>query len=205
MFIGLMITAVAAYAASSSEVFLAARDSNTAVFYLLVFGELALVFVLSIFMNKLSPAVCMAFFLVYALLNGLTLSSVFILYTSSSIASAFLSTGLTFGAMSAYGYITKKDLTTIGNMCFMGLIGIIIASIVNIFLKSDMFSFVIAGVGLFIFIGLTAFDTQKIKKRLETETDNTSAQRIVVWGALALYLDFINMFLKILSLIGKRR
>ena len=205
MFIGLLITAATAFFAARSETFIIMLLNNPAVFYGLIIGELALVFILSLAIRKMPFAMCLACFMIYSLVNGLTLSVIFLIYVSSSIYSTFLVTCLTFGIMSAIGYFTKKDLTKIGHFLLMGLIGIIIAGIVNIFIMSDVFSFAITVVGLLIFIGLTAFDTQRIKARLLEETNEDNFQKITIWGALTLYLDFINIFLKLLRILGRRR
>ena len=146
-------------------------------------------------------------FIVYSILNGLTISLILLLYTGESIAATFLSTGLTFGAMSAYGYFTKRDLTTMGSYLYMALIGLIIASLVNMFWASSTFYWIISYVGILIFVGLTAYDTQKIKKIGATVNmdDTQTTQKLAIMGALTLYLDFINLFLMLLRVAGNRR
>jgi FtsH-binding integral membrane protein len=134
-----------------------------------------------------------------------SLSVIYISYTATTIASAFFVTAGTFGVMSAYGYITKKDLTSIGNLCFMALIGFILATVVNIFLRSEALMWVTTYAGILIFVGLTAYDTQKIKRMSQTSMDEESFTKAAILGALALYLDFINLFLMILRVMGRRR
>ena len=172
----------------------------------LMIGEIALVVVLSMFINKMSPSVATILFFVYAAVNGLTMAAIFLVYTKSSIASAFFVTGGTFAAMSAYGYFTKRDLSNWGSYLFMGLLGIIIASLVNFFLKSSMIYWITTYAGVLIFVGLTAYDTNKLKKissQLEQGTD--AYTKFAIIGALTLYLDFINLFLLLLRIFGGRR
>src|SRR4051812_12876426 len=160
---GLAITAIMAMVTASSPVLFNAIVINKPVFYGLMIGELALVFTLSGAINRLSAAVATLLFLAYSLLNGVTLSVIFLIYTADSIASTFAVTAATFGTMSIYGYVTKKDLTSWGSFLFMGLIGVVIASVVNIFLQSSSVSWVISAIGVIVFTGLTAYDTWKIK------------------------------------------
>ncbi|MBO4721778.1 MAG: Bax inhibitor-1/YccA family protein [Muribaculaceae bacterium] len=169
----------------------------------LILVELGLVFALSLAINKLKPAVATAMFYAYAILNGITLSPIFYVYTSSSIALTFFVTSGVFLAMSIYGYTTKRDLTKIGSFLVMALIGLIICTVVNIFLKSDTMSWIISFAGVIIFIGLTAWDTQKIKEMAQ-ETDVANASKLATIGALSLYLDFINLFLYLLRILGSR-
>jgi FtsH-binding integral membrane protein len=170
----------------------------------LLLATLGLVFFLSFRINKMSVATAQTSFLVYAGLLGVALSWIFIVYELGSIAQVFFITAATFGAMSLWGYTTKRDLTGIGSFLFMGLIGIIIASIVNLFLASSGLSWVISIVGVLVFTGLTAYDTQKIKEMYYAGDDGTVAGRKAIMGALALYLDFINLFLMLLRLFGNR-
>ena len=181
--------------------------SSKFVFYGLLIGEIALVWYLSARINSLSFTTATIIFIIYSILNGATLSVIFLIYTASSIASTFFITAGTFGVMSLFGYFTKKDLTSIGNFCFMALIGLIIASVVNIFLKSEMMYWIISYAGVLIFVGLTAYDTQKIKRLLLSEGTevNETTQKIALMGALTLYLDFINLFLYLLRLLGNRK
>ena len=169
----------------------------------LIIVELGLVFVLSLAINKLNPAVATALFYAYAVLNGVTLSPIFFVYTSSSIALAFFVTSGVFLAMSIYGYTTKRDLTKLGSFLIMALIGLIICSIVNIFWANSTMDWIISFAGVIIFIGLTAWDTQKIKEMAQ-ETDEMNAGKLATIGALSLYLDFINLFLYLLRFLGSR-
>ena len=173
--------------------------------WILVLAPLALVFVISFGINRLSAGAALALFFVYAGLLGVSLSSIFLVYTHQSITQVFFITAATFGAMSLWGYTTQRDLTGMGSFLFMGLIGIIIASLVNIFLHSSGLNWVISVLGVLIFTGLTAYDTQKIKEMYDVMDDGTIAGRKAVMGALSLYLDFINLFLMLLRLFGDRR
>jgi FtsH-binding integral membrane protein len=180
--------------------------SNRMVFFGLIIGELGLVLYLGVAITRMSLAAARTAFVGYSLLNGLTLSVVFLAYTSESIGTTFLVTAATFAAMSMYGYVTKRDLTRLGSFLFMGLIGIVIASLVNIFLRSDAVYFVVTYIGVIVFVGLTAYDTQKIKAMgAEAGSGEEAAGKIAVLGALALYLDFVNLFLLMLRLVGRQR
>jgi FtsH-binding integral membrane protein len=201
MCIGLILTAFSSVFIAGSPALIATIYGNSLVFYGLIIAELALVFFLSLRITHLSFGAALLSFLVYAVLNGVTLASIFLVYTGTSIASTFFISALVFGVMAVYGYTTKRDLTTIGNLAFMGLIGIILASLVNFFLKNDTFSYVLSYLAVAIFIGLTAYDTQKIKQMAQ----NSESQNIGIIGALTLYLDFINIFLNLLRILGKRR
>ena len=171
----------------------------------MILAPLGLVMVMSFGINRLSPATALALFFVYAGLLGLSLSTIFLVYTGASITRVFFISAATFGAMSLYGYTTQRDLTGFGSFLFMGLIGIIIASLVNIFLHSSGLDWVISVLGVLIFTGLTAYDTQNIKEMYSPMDDGTVAGRKAVMGALRLYLDFINLFLMLLRLFGDRR
>jgi FtsH-binding integral membrane protein len=173
--------------------------------WVLVLAPLGLVFALSFGINRLSAGTALMLFFVYAGLLGLSLASIFLVYTGASITRVFFISAATFGAMSLYGYTTQRDLTAMGSFMFMGLIGIIIASLVNIFLKSSGLDWAISVLGVLIFVGLTAYDTQKIKEMYSVQDDGTIAGRKAVMGALSLYLDFINLFLMMLRLFGDRR
>jgi uncharacterized protein len=173
--------------------------------WVLVLAPLALVFVLSFGINRLQPTTALMLFFVYAGLLGLSLASIFLVYTHASITRVFFISAATFGALSLYGYTTQRDLTGIGSFMFMGLIGIIIASLVNIFLKSTGLDWAISIIGVVVFAGLTAYDTQRIKEMYSVMDDGTVAGRKAVMGALSLYLDFINLFLMLLRLMGDRR
>ena len=206
MAMALLITGVVAYFTASSPEFINAIVGSKLVFYGLLISELLLVIYLTSAINRLSQSMAITVFLVYSLLNGLTMSVIFLVYTSSSIATTFYVTAGTFAAMSAYGYYTKKDLTSIGNMAIMGLIGIIIASIVNMFLKNEMMYWIITYLGVAIFVGLTAYDTQKLKDIGSKGFSNEeSMEKLSILGALTLYLDFINLFLFLLRIFGNRR
>jgi FtsH-binding integral membrane protein len=171
----------------------------------LFLATLGLVFFLSFRVHTLQAGTALAVFLLYAGLLGLMLASVFLVYTGASIARVFFITSASFGALSLYGYTTQRDLTAIGSFLIMGLFGIILASIVNIFLASSALEFAISVVGVLVFAGLTAYDTQRIKEMYDINDDGTATGRKAVMGALSLYLDFINMFLMLLRLFGDRR
>jgi FtsH-binding integral membrane protein len=173
--------------------------------WVLILAPLGLVMLLSFGINRLSASTALMLFFVYAGLLGLSLASIFLAYTGQSITRVFFISAATFGAMSLYGYTTKRDLTAVGSFMFMGLIGIVIASIVNIFLQSSGLYWAISVLGVLIFVGLTAYDTQNIKEMYSPMDDGTVAGRKAVMGALRLYLDFINLFLMLLRLFGDRR
>jgi len=199
---GLLVTALMAMVTLSSPAILNAVFGNRMVFYGLIIGELGLVFAISGAINKLSAAMASLLFVLYAALNGITMSVIFAVYTSESVASTFVITAGTFGAMSAFGYMTKRDLTGWGSFLFMGLIGVVIASLVNIFTQSSAVSWIISAVGVIVFTGLTAYDTQKIKAMA---ANGAEGRKPAILGALTLYLDFINLFLMLLRLLGNRR
>ena len=173
--------------------------------WLFILAPLGLVMLLSFGINRLAASTALTLFFVYAGLLGLSLASIFLVYTEASISRVFFISAATFGAMSLYGYTTKRDLTAVGSFMFMGLIGIIIASLVNIFLQSSGLYWAISVIGVLIFVGLTAYDTQNIKELYSPMDDGTVAGRKAVMGALRLYLDFINLFLMLLRLFGDRR
>ena len=173
--------------------------------WVFVLAPLGLVMLLSFGINRLSAGTALTLFFVYAGLLGLSLASIFLVYTGASITRVFFISAATFGAMSLYGYTTKRDLTAVGSFMFMGLIGIVIASLVNIFLQSSGLYWVISVVGVLVFVGLTAYDTQSIKEMYDVHDDGTVAGRKAVMGALRLYLDFINLFLMLLRIFGDRR
>jgi FtsH-binding integral membrane protein len=206
MTFGLLLTAVTSAVTISSETLTTLIFGNRMVFFGLIVAELGLVIALSAAINKISAYVATLMFLFYSALSGVTFASIFLVYTSSSIASAFFVASATFGAMSIYGYVTKRDLTGWGSFLFMGLIGIIIASVVNIFLQSPMLHYVTSYIGVLVFVGLTAYDTQKIKRLGEAGfADGESRHKAAIIGALNLYLDFINLFLMLLRVMGDRR
>ena len=206
MTVGLALTALVALFTLTSEQLLTLVFGNRLVFYGLIIAELGLVIALSAAINRISATVATLMFLLYSALSGVTFASIFLVYTSSSIASTFMVASGTFGAMSLYGYATKRDLTGWGSFLFMGLIGIIIASVVNIFLHSEMITWVTSYLGVFVFVGLTAYDTQKIKMIGQNGfADEESRRKAAILGALTLYLDFINLFLMLLRIMGNRR
>jgi FtsH-binding integral membrane protein len=211
MGIGLVVTGLVSYfsaqAAVGADGQLTAWGSlifQSPLMWVIAFAPLAFVLVLSFGINKLSGATAQLLFWVFAAVMGLSLSSIFMVYTDASIAKVFFISAATFGAMSLYGYTTKRDLTGIGNFLIMGLIGLIIASIVNIFLASSMLDFAISAIGVLIFVGLTAYDTQRIKESYSEGHGAEVLQKTAVMGALNLYLDFINLFLMLLRLFGSR-
>jgi len=203
---GLGLTAIVAVMVASSPAMLK-LVFNPVALIVLVIAELGMVVVLSARINRLSGGAATGLFLGYSALNGLTLSGVFLAYTATTIASAFAVSAGMFLAMSVYGMVTKRDLTSMGSFLFMGLIGIILASLVNIFLQSSMMRFVIDCVGVLVFTGLTAYDTQRLKDMGESAPmgDATAVRRGSILGALTLYLDFINLFLIMLRLFGGNR
>lgn len=206
MFIGLVVTAIVALAVSSSYTILFFLAENIFLFYGLMIGEVILVAVLSRRIMKLSFGAAFSMFLLYAAVNGITFALILALYAGETIWSTFLITGVTFGAMALYGRFTKTDLTQFRSVLFMGLIGVVILSIVNIFLNSSPLGWIISIVGLFVFLGLTAYDTQKLKGYYyATDGQMALRQNLGVMGALSLYLDFINLFLMLLRLFGRRR
>ena len=178
---------------------------NSALMWVIMLAPLGVVFYMSFGIAKMSFAKAQTTFWIFAALMGASLSSIFLIYTGASITRVFFITAGTFSAMSIYGYTTKKDLTRLGSFLMMGLIGIIIASIVNIFMKSSMMYFVISIIGVLVFVGLTAYDTQKIKNMYLTSDSGEVIGKKAVMGALTLYLDFINLFIMLLRLFGQRR
>lgn len=204
---GLALTTVVAYGVAGSPAIRDAILGNSMVMILLIVAQFGLVIALSAAIHKMSAGTATALFLLYSALTGAMLSSIFVVYPIASIANAFLVTTGTFLAMSVYGTVTKRDLTGMGNFLFMGLIGIIIAMVVNIFLKSTMMDFIISCLGVLIFTGLTAYDTQKLRRFGEGAplADGTAVRRGAIMGALTLYLDFINLFLMLLRLFGGNR
>ena len=206
MGIGLATTAIVALLTSSSPTLLRMIYGNSIVFFGLIIGELALVLALSAAITRISAATATLMFFAYSALNGLTFSVILMAYTKASIASTFFITAGTFGAMSLYGYTTKKDLTSWGSFLFMGLIGIILASVVNIFFHSGTLYWLVTVGGVIIFVGLTAYDTQKIKEMAYRGFGDEEMQRKgTIIGALRLYLDFINLFLMLLRIFGVSR
>lgn len=207
MTLALVITAVTSIFVANSPNLIEFIYGGKYLFYGLLIGELALVWFLSARINTLSLTTATAGFIVYSILNGVTMSFIFLIYTHSSIAMTFFITAGTFGAMALFGTLTKKDLSSWGNILLMALIGIIIASIANFFLKSEMMYWIITYAGVLIFVGLTAYDAQKIKRLIQAHGNeiNDSTQKMALMGALSLYLDFINLFLFLLRIFGGRK
>ncbi len=201
----LLITGITAMATASNEQLMEMIFSNRLVFYGLLIGEIGLVWYLSSRIQSMSAQTATYLFIVYSVLNGLTLSMIFVVYTGASIATTFFISAGTFTIMSAYGYYTKKDLTSMGRILTMALIGIIIASIVNMFVESDMTAKIINYVGVLIFVGLTAYDTQKLKEIYAGDAGSEEFKKLSIMGALTLYLDFINLFLLLLRILGGRK
>ena len=208
MAIGLGLTGLAAFLTVNSETMLQLVFGNQLVFFGLIIGELGLVFYLSARVQKLSAQAATGMFVVYSILNGVTLSAILLLYTKTSVAATFFIAAGMFGAMAVYGYVTKKDLSSWGSFLFMGLIGIIIAMVVNFFLASPMLAWVISGIGVLIFTGLTAYDVQQITRmggQGIMDSGEAAIRKGAIMGALKLYLDFINLFLMLLHFLGDRR
>lgn len=204
MTVALAITAFTALFTVATPAIMNFIFSSKLTFFGLIFAELGLVMGITAALNRISSPVAVMLFLLYAILNGLTLSSIFLAYELGTIGFTFLVTAGTFAAMSIYGYFTKEDLTKLGSLLGMGLIGLVFAIVVNLFLKSDMVGWVINLVGVFIFVGLVAWDTQKLKLMAEAIDSRESARKMSIMGALSLYLDFINLFLFLLRLFSRR-
>ena len=213
---GILLTGIVAYISfnmavvTDGSVIVSFTEFGNALFFsglkwIVMLAPLGVVFYMSFGIKKMSSAKAQTVFWIFAALMGLSLSWILLIYTQTSIARVFFITSATFGAMSIYGYTTKRDLTKLGSFLFMGLIGIIIASLVNIFLKSSMMYFVISILGVLIFVGLTAYDTQKIKNMYLASDSGEIMGKKAVMGALTLYLDFINLFIMLLRLFGQRR
>ena len=205
MTFALIITGLTAYTVATNQAITNILFQNPAIIWVLFGAELLLVIGLSAAIQKISLSVATLMFVVYAAINGLTLASIFWVYSIGSIATTFFVTAATFGAMSVYGYFTNTDLTKIGRLLIMALIGLIIATVVNLFLHNTMLDMIVSYAGVIIFVGLTAYDTQKIKQMFLMAPDASEAtQKYAVLGALTLYLDFINLFLYLLKIFGRR-
>jgi hypothetical protein len=206
MSLALAITGITAYGVANSPGVMSAIYGNQIIFWGLIIAEVALVFIISGAINRLSLTTATLLFVLYSVINGVVLSSIFLIYTMTSIASVFFITAGTFAVMAFIGYTTKTDLTSLGKILMMALIGLIIASLVNVFfIKSTGFDLIVSYVGVLIFVGLTAYDSQKIKRMLETAPDaGEAAQKLSLVGALSLYLDFINLFIYLLRILGRR-
>lgn len=206
MSLALTLTGFIAYRTANSEALYSFVTGSNITFYGLIIIELGLVVWMVSAIKRISSNLAIGLFLLYSALNGLTLSVLLMAYTGASVASTFFVTAGTFGAMSAYGFFTKKDLTSWGNLLFMGLIGVIIASVVNMFLNSSGLYWIITYIGVLVFVGLTAYDTQKIKQMsLELDAESEEGRKGAIMGALTLYLDFINLFILLLRIFGDRR
>lgn len=206
MAVGLGISAAGSFWLVSQPALLKAVFTNMWIFFALIIAEVGLVVWLSAAALSMSAALAMFLFGVYSFLNGVTLTSVLLLYTGASVLTTFAITGATFLFFSVYGATTKKDLTSIGNLAMMGLIGVIIASVVNMFLKSPAMMWIVTFVGIAVFLGLVAYDTQKLKAIHAMGFQNEEIEKkTVILGALTLYLDFINLFILLLRIFGKRR
>ena len=206
MTLALVLTGFTAYGVATSPDILTALFSNSALMWGLVIAEFALVIGISAAINRLSLATATLMFVAYSVINGAMLSSIFMIYTAASIASVFFITAATFAVMALIGYTTKTDLTSVGKLLFMALIGLVIATIVNMFIGSSTMTMICSYVGVLIFVGLTAYDSQKIKNMLMQAPDaGESSQKLALLGALTLYLDFINLFIYLLRIFGDRR
>lgn len=205
MTLALVITGFTAYGVATSPGILQAIYSNQILFWGMIIAEFALVIGVSAAINRLSLTTATLMFILYSVINGALMSYIFLAYTASSIATVFFITAGTFGAMAFIGYTTKTDLSSIGKIVMMALIGLVIATLVNLFIKSEGFTLILSYVGVLVFVGLTAYDTQKIKQMLLQAPDaGEGAQKMALLGALSLYLDFINLFIYLLRIFGKR-
>ena len=205
MTLALVVTGMTAYYVASSPAILYAIVSNQIAFWGLFIGELVLVFVLSSRIMSLSFVTASLMFVIYSIMNGVFFSFILRAYTEQSIATTFLITAGTFGAMSLFGFITKRDLSTMWRILFMLLIGLLIATVVNIFMKAEGLTLILNYAGVVIFVGLTAYDTQSIKQMLQEHGDKEGAEKIALLGSLSLYLDFINLFIYLLRFFGESR
>ena len=206
MTLALAITGLTAYGVATSPTILSLIFSSKVTFFGLIIAEFALVFAISGAINRLSLSTATLLFILYSVINGATLSSIFFAFSVATISKVFFITAGTFGAMALVGYTTKTDLTSMGKLLFMALLGIIIASVVNMFVASSGLDLILSYVGVLVFVGLTAYDTQKIKQMCQAAPDaSESSQKLALIGALSLYLDFINLFLYLLRIFGNNR
>lgn len=204
MTLALMITGITAAGVANSPNILALIYSSQVVMWGIIIAEFGLVIYISARLEKLSLSTATTLFALYSILNGVMLSSIFLLYSTAIISKVFFITAGTFGVTALYGYATKKDISSLGNILFMALIGLVIATVVNVFMKSAMFDLILSYIGVIIFVGLTAWDSQKIKHMMMVQQDaDESAQKLALIGALSLYLDFINLFLYLLRIFGR--
>lgn len=203
MTLALIITAVTGYGIASSPILSMHIDKF---FWILLFVEMGVVIVLGSMISRLSLTSATTMFIVYSIINGATLSSIFVAYSPMVITKVFLITAGTFGATALYGFTTKKDLSMMGKILFMSLLGLIIATFANFFMRSPGFDYILSYIGVIIFVGLTAYDTQKVKKILQVQSEGgETAQKIALIGALSLYLDFMNLFLNLLKIFGNKK
>lgn len=203
MTLALIITAVTGYGIASSPILSMHIDKF---FWILLFVELGVVIALGSMICRLSLTSATTMFIVYSIINGVTLSSIFVAYSPMVITKVFLITAGTFGSTALYGYTTKKDLSMMGKILFMSLLGLIIATFANFFMRSTGFDYILSYIGVIIFVGLTAYDTQKVKKILQVQSEGgETAQKIALIGALSLYLDFMNLFLSMLKIFGNKK
>ena len=206
MTMALAITGLTAYIVATNATLLTMIYSSPVVMWGLIIAELAIVIGVSAAINKLSLPVATMLFVLYSVINGALFSSIFLVYTMTSISTVFFITAGTFGAMSLYGYTTKSDLSSWGKLLMMALIGLVIATVVNMFVKSSGLQMILSYVGVLVFVGLTAYDTQKIKQMcLQAPDAGETMQKYALLGALSLYLDFINLFIYLLRIFGGRR
>lgn len=206
MTLALGITGIVALYVSQNTMLMQSIFSNSIMFWGLMIAEFVLVMIISARIHRMAFSTALILFMVYSLINGLTLSVIFVIYTKASVATTFFVTAGTFGVMSLIGFFTKKDLSKFGGILFMLLIGLVIATVVNIFWANDSLYWIITYAGVLIFVGLTVYDTNKIKRMLEMcPEENEMTQKIALLGALTLYLDFINLFLYLLRLLGDRK
>lgn len=206
MTLALAITGLTAYGVATSPTILSLIFSSKVTFFGLIIAEFALVFAISGAINRLSLSTATMLFILYSVINGATLSSIFFAFSVATIGKVFFITAGTFGAMALVGYTTKTDLTSMGKLLLMALLGIIIASVVNMFVASSGLDLILSYVGVLVFVGLTAYDTQKIKQMCQAAPDaGESSQKLALIGALSLYLDFINLFIYLLRIFGNNR
>jgi hypothetical protein len=203
MTLGLLVTALTSWFMLSTPAVMNIFMGSKAVFFGAFILELVLVFYLSARIDKLNTATSTVLFYLYSMLNGITLTPIFLFYTQTSIATTFAITAGTFGAMTIFGYVTRQDLSKMGSFLFMALLGLIVCLLVNLFVHNSMFELLISCAGVLIFVGLTAWDTQSIK-RMAAQADQTTTGKVATMGALMLYLDFINLFIYLLRFFGSR-
>jgi uncharacterized protein len=205
MFAGLLVSALTAYWVAGSPAAQNAILGNQTAFFGIIILELVAVVALGWMINKISASAAVVLFLLYSFLNGLTLSVIVLEFSDASLASTFMIAAVMFGVMAVYGYTTGRDLSRMGSILFMGLIGLIIAALVNIFVGNTVLELAISAAGVIIFTGLTAYDLQKIKNMEANAADDATRNKFAIFGALILYLDFINIFLSLLNFTGRRR